>query len=102
MTIHDITQPETANECIDRLSAAVTTAEREAARWKGIALFLADCHAATAVWLPKSVGKNARARFKGICETALKMVEGTEMPPSFRRDLPDVANRLRIGMREDT
>jgi hypothetical protein len=99
---HDLTKPETSNERIDRLSAAVTTAEQEAAHWKSIALYLADCHAATAYGLPKSTGKSARARFKNICESALKMIEGTEMPPSLRRGLEDVADRLRGGMREDT
>lgn len=84
------------------LEARLATAEQDAAYWKGVALYLADCHAATAYSLPKSTSKSARSRFKSICETALNMIEGKAMPRRTMSTLADVADRLRGGMREDT
>jgi hypothetical protein len=70
----------------------------DAERWKGIALYLADCHAATAGSLPKATSKSARARFVNICDKALQMLEGKEMPPrsGVRYDtVESVSERLR-------
>lgn len=47
--------------------------------WKPIALYLADCHAATAghECSLKSTPKGHRDRYKGICQTAIDMIKGT-------------------------
>ncbi len=46
--------------------------------WKNLALYLADCHAATFFHEGslKSCSKSSRARFKLICERALNAIEG--------------------------
>ena len=62
-------------------------AKKEAERWKGVALYLLDCHAATAGYdgQLKSVSKSRKKRFASILEKGIALVEGTEMP---RRSIP--------------
>lgn len=59
--------------------------DREIAHWKKIALYLADCHAATAAddANVKSLGKFRRKRFLDIASKAAKLLDGTDIPYSF-------------------
>lgn len=73
----------------------------EAERWKQIALYLADCHAATAYSLPKSTSKSARKRFQSICATSLKMLQREVMPPQYKTtNLESVVKRLQGALRD--
>lgn len=73
--------------------------------WKKIALYLADCHAATAEYdgLLASCSQARRDRFRAICERASRMIEGVD---SFGHDIDErrvldrlsgSANRLKVG-----
>ncbi len=72
--------------------------------WKNIALYLADCHAATAAHdgLLKSCSTYRRERFASICEKAMAMIEGRGVPYSIdeRRVMDRLAGavlRLKVG-----
>jgi hypothetical protein len=56
--------------------------------WKRIALYLADCHAATAEDMAerKSGSKSDRDRFASICENAISLLKD----PTMIRHLPRV------------
>jgi len=45
-------------------------------RWKAVALYLAECHAANAECPPKSLSKYNRSRYKGILEKAVGFLKG--------------------------
>lgn len=45
----------------------ITELQQEAARWKWIACYLADCHAATLEEMPKATSKSERVRQTEIC-----------------------------------
>ncbi len=51
-------------------------ADSDAEEWQHIAMYLADCHAATAFYdgRLKSISKSRRQRFVSICELAAKML----------------------------
>lgn len=55
---------------------------REGEKWKAIALYLADCHAATAEHMGSLSGTSRanRKRFEEICSTALDMISGVQTP----------------------
>ena len=57
-------------------------AKKEAERWKNIAVYLLDCHAATAGYdgQLKSVAKSRKERFASILEEGIALFEGTKMP----------------------
>ena len=63
--------------------------------WKNLALYLADCHAATFFHEGslKSCSKSSRARFKMICERALNAI--ADGIPSKICSESGVAERLR-------
>lgn len=55
----------------------------EVKRWKVVAAYLAECHAATLSSLPKSTSKSERKRQIKLCRKAAAMLEGKEEPPSY-------------------
>lgn len=57
-------------------------AKKETERWKNIAIYLLDCHAATAGYdgQLKSTSKSRKTRFLSILEKGIALFEGTEMP----------------------
>ena len=66
--------------------------------WKSVALYLADCHAATATHdgALKSTSKSRRERFASICAKALAFVERKDTP--YTRGLDEeaqIVDRLR-------
>jgi hypothetical protein len=64
--------------------------------WKQLALWLADCHAATAYYMAntKSMSNSERRRHISICDATRQMIEegGFTRRPSL---LTDVVERLR-------
>ena len=77
----------------------IETLQGEVARWKAIALYLADSLAATAEQeaITKSVSQSRKKRHFDICRKAVNMIEGRE-PPSAQRYLgesEEVLERLR-------
>lgn len=64
------------------LEEQLFVAKQEAKRWKDIALYFLDCHAATAGYdgQLKSVAKSRKLRFASILEKGISLVEGKEMP----------------------
>jgi len=52
----------------------------EAEKWKGLALYLADCHAATAEHEGrlKSTPNCRKVRYRGICRTAVAWIENRD------------------------
>lgn len=70
----------------------------EVARWKGIALYLADVHATTAEQeaLTKSVSQSRKRRHFEICRKAVSLIEGNLTPSALRlRVEQEVLERLR-------
>lgn len=72
--------------------------------WKDIALYLADCHAATADHdgMLKSCSTIRRERFASICEKAMALIDGRNVPYSIdqRRVMDRLAGavlRLKVG-----
>ena len=66
--------------------------------WKGIALFLAECHAATALYdgRLKSCSKYRRDRLNRICKKAAECIESGKSPKEyFGKDAKHVVLRLR-------
>jgi hypothetical protein len=57
-------------------------AKKEVERWKSIAIYLLDCHAATAGYdgTIKSVSKSRKERFASILEEGIALFEGMKMP----------------------
>lgn len=49
---------------------------KELEKFRSIAGYLADCHAATAETMPKSAGKGAHSRMAEICAIAAKALTG--------------------------
>lgn len=69
----------------------------DAEQWKAIALYLADCHAATAQsdGMLRSTSKAHAARFASICEKASEMLRGVRMAPRLSTQTDaDVIDRL--------
>lgn len=85
----------------------ITDLQKELDNWKLIALYLADCHAATAVDMAdrKSGSKSDRDRFASICEKAVSLLEdptrvgGLHLPRAkYLEYMPKrVVNRCRKG-----
>lgn len=48
----------------------------EVRRFRQVAAYLAECHAATVETLPKSASQSSRARHMGICRTAAEALAG--------------------------
>jgi len=63
---------------------------QELKRWKSIALYLADCHAANAECPPKSLSKHNRKRYKGILEKAVNYLKGCWPPWTTTSRVDDV------------
>ena len=61
---------------LDATFRAMGDTSQEAKRWKAIALYLADCHAANAECPPKSLSKYNRGRYKSILEKAVLLIKG--------------------------
>lgn len=71
-------------------------------RWREIALYLADCLAATAEYETSlaSVSKSRKQRHRQICRRAVELLKG-EHPFSDGRSLESVLDRLEQASRED-
>lgn len=69
--------------------------EYELSRWKRIATYLADCHAATAegVMHRKSSSMSERERQETICERAMHYLQGGD-PGHHGRNVEPVIERL--------
>lgn len=70
--------------------------------WKAAALYLADCHAATAEYdgSLRSVSSARKKRLRSICREASRLLRGY---PAKRCSLFDVIDRLdRAAAKEDT
>lgn len=75
--------------------------------WKSIALYLADCHAATAEYdgALSSTSKTRRERFASICEKALAAIRSGALPDergTIRVDQARIENRLEGAIRSNT
>jgi hypothetical protein len=58
--------------------------QQDAARWKHIASYFADCHAATLEWLPRSTSKTIKPDYCYIpCEEKTIFVWNVEIPRSI-------------------
>lgn len=89
-----LSYPDSYGDIAD-LKRAAKLAAIELDRWKRIATYLADCHAATAeiVQARKSSSKYDRGRSRSICETAARYLSGDD--PGMRgRDTDRVLERL--------
>jgi hypothetical protein len=67
----------------DEEEEGVRILRKELEQWKSVALYLADCHAATAAHAAsvKSTPKSSRERLREICERALAMVNREQTAP---------------------
>lgn len=87
-------------------STALLEMKKDRDYWKSVALYLAECHAATAGYDAslKSVSKSRKQRLAGICRKAMNMIQGKEMPPPRRRspqeEIPFVLEGLRDAIHE--
>lgn len=63
--------------------------ESERDHWRGIALYLAECHAATLESLPKSASKSTYKRLSAICAWAAR-----ELPGLFVTDYSRIQQSL--------
>jgi hypothetical protein len=69
----------------------------ELEKFRSIAGYLADCHAATAETLPKSAGKGAHSRMAMICKNAANALEGdTSGISRTGQDLKPIIERCRV------
>lgn len=77
------------------LAADALAMERELERWKRIATFLADCHAASAeiIRMRKSSSKSDRARAKDLCDLAWRYLTGDD-PGHRARSIEPAIERL--------
>lgn len=84
----------------------IAALQKELDNWKRVALYLADCHAATAVDMAdrKSGSKSDRDRFASICEKAVSLLEDPTcvtnpyLPYANLEELPKrVVDRCRKG-----
>ena len=65
-------------------------------RWKRIAAYLAECHAANAEGLPRSASKRERSRQHSICERAMNWMASDWMEPDHKQpDGEEVASAVR-------
>lgn len=73
----------------------------EAEYWKAVAIYLAECHAATAGYDGSltSTSKSRKLRFADICEIAAKALDG-HFDKKRIGDSKDVANRCRSAASE--
>lgn len=73
----------------------------DAEYWKTVALYLADCHAATATYdgALKSTSKSRRERFSAICAKALSFFERTNTPYTRTDDEARIVARLRDAVK---
>ena len=72
--------------------------------WKNIALYLADCHAATAEYdgLLKSCSNSRRDRFASICDKTLALLDCRDVPYDMegrrvKDRLAGALMRLKVG-----
>lgn len=66
----------------DPIEAQIRNLEHEARQWKGLAAYLASCHAATLEGLPKRAAKHERARMVKICLDAAEWLRGIGGSPA--------------------
>ena len=93
---------------VEELKKRVSALSTELNRWRALALWSLDCHAATGEEANglKSLSKSRRARFRSICEGGLLAVKGLEAGESphlitgtYYHNHP-VSNRLRSAIGE--
>lgn len=67
---------------IPDMEARIRDLERSVNQWRGLASYLASCHAATLEGLPKRAAKSERARMVRICLSCAGWLreDGTSMP----------------------
>jgi hypothetical protein len=69
--------PKPMKHILDAMFREHSEAKQELNRWKAVALYLTDCHAAnTEGGTPKRLNKNDQERFKTILEKAIGFIEG--------------------------
>jgi len=86
---------------LDAVFRAKVDAEQEAKRWKAVAVYLADCHAANAECPPKSLSKHNRRRYRGILEKAVGFLKGLcPNHTALTRKTEDVIERCEMAMSE--
>lgn len=96
---------ERAEELLVALDGRVTRLERltvirdalaEGERWRRVAVYLADCHAASGEsdGRRRSTSQSAAMRLANICDTAAKMLRGEYVEGRHSRDTNDVLARL--------
>lgn len=75
--------------------------KQELKRWKAVALYLADCHAANAESPPKSLSKYNRQRYASILMEVIKMLKGIwPSHTNLMRKEVDVLERCEQAYRE--
>lgn len=69
--------------------------DRERDYWKAVAIYLADCHAATAEadGSMSGVSKSRKKRYASICALAAEALQGGFSRPHQTRDVASVAQR---------
>lgn len=84
---------------MNNLGDKLTAMEKDRDHWKAVALYLADCHAATAEGdaLLKSVSVSRKKRLFSICRKAADMLSGRTAAPPLQtlQNLDRILTRLR-------
>jgi archaellum component FlaC len=81
------------------LKKEIQEAKVEIERWKNVAGYLAECHAATAEDLPKSYSRTRMLRYRFICQSAVELLSRTEIVPVTSK-FPDAIERCRAIVEE--
>lgn len=70
--------------------------ERQVDHWKGIAAYLASCHAATLECWPKNGSKRERRRLVQLCQSCEGYLggPGISTPPFFKTDAATIAQEI--------
>lgn len=75
-------------------------AQFDAARWKAVALHLAECHAASLESAPKSMSQRERRRLQSICNWAINHLSGGGYDRGTLRRATERADLILARLRE--